>query len=207
MMKTLVKSMFFAALVPLAIACNNSEAPAEEAAPASEAATVEPVTTDQSESMATAATTETTTVPAPSNTANAAQSAPTANAKAVPAKKVEVEEVSRPVTSIKFDNIKYDWGTIKQGQSVSHTFRVTNTGNAPLVIANAKASCGCTVPDWTKAPIPPGKTGEIKVKFDSTGKSGQTTKTVTVTANTEPENTVLTITGKIDAPAGAQSDE
>lgn len=86
---------------------------------------------------------------------------------------------------IKFENPEHDFGTIQQGQKVEHTFKYTNAGTADLIITNAKASCGCTVPDYTKEPVAPGKTGEVHVVFDSTGKSGEVTKTVTITLNTE----------------------
>ena len=86
---------------------------------------------------------------------------------------------------------------IEQGEKVSHVFTFKNTGNEPLVLSNVKPSCGCTTPSWTKEPVAPGEEGEILVEFDSKGKSGKQTKTVTITANTEPAKTVLTITGEI----------
>ena len=85
---------------------------------------------------------------------------------------------------ISFEETEHDFGTIDQGTAVEHTFKFTNTGNAPLVITNATSSCGCTVPTWTKEPIAPGETGEMLVKFNGSGQN-QVTKTVTVTANTE----------------------
>lgn len=113
-----------------------------------------------------------------------------------------------PLTSIKFDNDTYDWGTVMDGQTVTHVFKFTNTGKEPLVINNAKGSCGCTVPEWPKEPIAPGKTGEIKVVFDSKGKGAaggkDDSKRVTITANTEPVDTYLTIKGKIDKKEDAQ---
>ena len=85
---------------------------------------------------------------------------------------------------ISFEETEHDFGTIDQGTAVEHTFKFTNTGDAPLVITNATSSCGCTVPTWTKEPIAPGETGEMLVKFNGSGQN-QVTKTVTVTANTE----------------------
>ena len=85
---------------------------------------------------------------------------------------------------ISFEETEHDFGTIDQGTAVEHTFKFTNTGNAPLVITNATSSCGCTVPTWTKEPIAPGETGEMLVKFNGSGQN-QVTKTVTITANTE----------------------
>jgi hypothetical protein len=113
-----------------------------------------------------------------------------------------------PLTSIKFDKDTYDWGTVMDGETVTHVFKFTNTGKEPLVINNAKGSCGCTVPEWPRDPIAPGKTGEIKVVFDSKGKGAvggkEDSKRVTITANTDPVDTYLTIKGKIDKKPDAQ---
>lgn len=105
-----------------------------------------------------------------------------------------------PTTTIEFTDTKHDYGVIEQGETVSHMFTFKNSGREPLVLSNVKPSCGCTTPKWTKEPIAPGGTGEIMVEFDSKGKSGKQTKTVTITANTDPATTVLTITGDIQVP-------
>jgi Protein of unknown function (DUF1573) len=105
-------------------------------------------------------------------------------------------------TSIRWENPKmtHDWGAATVGEKITHIYKFTNTGTEPLVILDAKASCGCTVPEKPQAPIAPGKTGEIKVVFDSNGKAaGQTAKTVTVTANTDPGTMVLTLKGELKA--------
>jgi hypothetical protein len=96
-----------------------------------------------------------------------------------------------PLPVMEFDGVEHDFGTINEGESVEHTFAVKNTGEAPLIIQKAAPSCGCTVPDWTKKPIPAGGTGFVKAKFDSSGKPGMQNKTITVTANTWPTQTVL----------------
>ncbi len=85
-----------------------------------------------------------------------------------------------------FESTEYDFGTIKEGEVVEHTFKFTNTGKTPLVIESASASCGCTAPDWTKSPVAPGEEGQVKVRFDSRNKPGQQSPTVTIRANTEP---------------------
>jgi hypothetical protein len=107
-----------------------------------------------------------------------------------------------PLTSIKFDEETYNWGKVMDGEKVTHVFKFKNTGKEPLIISNAKGSCGCTVPEWPKDAIAPGKSGEIKVIFDSKGKGGpggkEDSKKVTITANTDPADTYITITGKID---------
>ena len=91
----------------------------------------------------------------------------------------------------------FDFGTLQEGEKVEHIFEFTNTSNNPLTISNAKGSCGCTVPEWPKEPIAPGEVGEIKVKYDSKGKKGKQSKTVTLTANTIPANTLITITSDV----------
>lgn len=99
----------------------------------------------------------------------------------------------------KFNEESWDFGTITEGEQVSHTFKFTNAGNADLVISSASASCGCTVPKHSKEPIPPGKTGEIAVTFNSAGKGSGVpiTKDVTVIANTNPVQTILHITAVV----------
>ena len=107
----------------------------------------------------------------------------------------------RAKTSLKFDKMEHDFGTIKQGDVVECVFKISNTGNEPLIIEEAHGSCGCTVPDYPKEPIPAGQTRDIKVKFNSAGKKDKQQKTVTLTANTDPLQTVLTIMAFVNAPA------
>ena len=102
-------------------------------------------------------------------------------------------------TSAKFDETSYDWGTIPEGDKMTHVFKFKNTGTNDMIISDAHGSCGCTVPEWPKEPIKPGKMSQIKVIFDSKGKAGDQTKSVTITANTEPTNMVLMIKGKVTA--------
>jgi hypothetical protein len=87
---------------------------------------------------------------------------------------------------LSFEKPGYDFGKIKEGEKVHYDFKFTNTGKSPLIISNATATCGCTIPEWPKEPIKPGATGVIKVVFDSTGKSGMQDKVVTVTSNGNP---------------------
>ncbi len=97
------------------------------------------------------------------------------------------------LTSIHFGRLVHDFGKIKQGEFVSTNFKFVNTGKKPLFVIKAEGSCGCTVPRWTREAILPGNEGSIFVQFDSHNKKGEVEKTVTVTTNTEPRNTVLTI--------------
>ena len=76
-------------------------------------------------------------------------------------------EVAEGTPSFAFEDENWDFGDINEGDPAVHIFKFTNTGEAPLVIYNATGSCGCTVPKWSKEPIAPGATGEIKVSFNS----------------------------------------
>ncbi|MBQ0735964.1 DUF1573 domain-containing protein [Aquimarina celericrescens] len=104
-----------------------------------------------------------------------------------------------------FAETEHDFGTINEGDVVEHKFTFTNTGKAPLVIVNAKGSCGCTVPQWTKEPIAPGDSGEMLVKFNSNGKPNQQTKQVTITTNTEAGKEILKIKALVTPKAKAVS--
>lgn len=101
------------------------------------------------------------------------------------------------VSAIKFDKMEHNFGDVKQDSENKYEFSFTNTGKEPLVIADAKGSCGCTVPDYPKEPIMPGKKGKIKVVYSPGQQIGSQTKNVTVTANTEPPQTVLTIKAEV----------
>lgn len=118
-----------------------------------------------------------------------------------------VSKAQAPVTSgletkngpvMTFDVLEYNYGTIKQGESVTHEFKFKNTGREPLIINNAVGSCGCTVPDYPKEPIKPNGTGTIKVTFNSAGKMGAQDKTVTLTYDTD-KTIVLHIKGNVEA--------
>ena len=101
------------------------------------------------------------------------------------------EKPEGPVAEFNFPVKEHDFGLIKEGSIVEHTFEFTNTGAVPLLISEARPSCGCTVPDWTKEPIPVGGKGYVRAKFDSSGKPNLQQKTITVTANTFPKQTLL----------------
>ncbi|HEU5293142.1 MAG TPA: DUF1573 domain-containing protein [Cyclobacteriaceae bacterium] len=96
-----------------------------------------------------------------------------------------------PLPVFQFETTDHDFGTIKEGEKVTYTYKFKNTGDAPLIVQEAKGSCGCTASDWSKMPIPPGGEGFVKAEFDSNGKPNVQNKTVTVTANTWPKQTVL----------------
>lgn len=98
---------------------------------------------------------------------------------------------------MKFEEATYDFGKIKQGDKVTNEFKFKNIGKVPLIISDAKASCGCTTPEWTREPIKPGETGTIKVVFDSSGKTGLQDKMVTIIANTNPEQNNVHLIGEV----------
>ncbi len=111
------------------------------------------------------------------------------------------ENSKMPITSLEFSTDLFHFGEVEEGEIIQNIFVVTNTGDEPLVIINAKGSCGCTVPEWPREPILPGESANFLVKFDSKkkGKEGGAlhSKRVTITANTDPGNTYLTIRGKV----------
>jgi hypothetical protein len=96
-----------------------------------------------------------------------------------------------------FEKGNYDFGKITQGEKVSYSYKFKNSGKSPLIILNATATCGCTVPVVPKDPIKPGEEGEIKVVFDSNGKSGMQDKVITVTSNAQPHIASLHLTGEV----------
>lgn len=102
-----------------------------------------------------------------------------------------------PLPSFEFTDEEHDFGTINEGDIVDHVFTFANNGDAPLIISSATASCGCTVPQWPKEPIPVGGSGEIKVQFNSRKKPGIQNKTVTITANTYPKISRLKIKANV----------
>ncbi|RZJ28972.1 MAG: DUF1573 domain-containing protein [Flavobacterium sp.] len=102
-----------------------------------------------------------------------------------------------------FSEMEHDFGNINQGDKVNYTFKFKNTGEADLQIEDAHGSCGCTIPDYPKEKIAPGESGEIKVSFNSAGKTGNQHKTVTLTTNTESGSELLHITASINPVNGA----
>lgn len=83
----------------------------------------------------------------------------------------------------KFEHTTHNFGNIEQGPDATHSFKFKNTGNTPLIIQRCSASCGCTIPKWSKDPIMPGKTGTIDIKFATKDKVGSFTKTIYIKSN------------------------
>ena len=112
------------------------------------------------------------------------------------------ESKLRPKTKMKFQEMLHDFGRMKEGEKREFDFEFTNTGKEDLIIEDCKGSCGCTVPEWPKDPIKPGQSAAINVKFDSTKKEKDQEKSVTITANTEPEiTTVIKIKAYVEPSA------
>lgn len=102
-------------------------------------------------------------------------------------------------TQISVDKSKHNFGVIKEEEGkVGHVFVVKNPGKTPLVIDRITTSCGCTLPEWSKEPVPPGGTKEINVWYDPEGRPGRFYKTISVYSNADPRRFVMTIEGEVE---------
>lgn len=101
------------------------------------------------------------------------------------------------VAGMKFDTVVFNFGTVNEGEIVEHKFPFVNTGRVALLISEATSSCGCTVPNYPKHPIPPGESGEIHVRFNTQGKTDQQIKSVSIIANTIPAKTKISLVGNV----------
>ncbi len=106
-----------------------------------------------------------------------------------------ISEADAP--KVKFEKEIFDFGVIEQGEKVQFDFKFKNTGKMPLIITDATATCGCTVPEYPKEPVKPGEEGTIKVVFNSTGKEGMQDKQVTIFSNANPEANKLHLVGEV----------
>jgi hypothetical protein len=110
----------------------------------------------------------------------------------------EIKETQN-AKEVTVDKLIHDFGTIgEEAGNVSATFIITNNTDAPVVLTNVKATCGCTTPNWTKTPIEPGKTGEVIAIYNPKGRPGPFDKTVTITTNGNPEKLVVNIKGTVE---------
>ena len=101
------------------------------------------------------------------------------------------------VAQLTFEEVRWEFGKLAAGGTVEHDFAFTNTGSVPLLIADTRTTCGCTVADYPKQPVPPGEGGSITVRFDSSNKSGRQEKPIEILANTYPSSTIVTISGTV----------
>lgn len=113
---------------------------------------------------------------------------------------VEAEKRNRQlsgVPEVSFDKQVYDFGTVDEGEMVETTFVVANSGKSDLLILDARASCGCTVPTWSREPIKPGESSELKIRFDTNGRPNKQSKTVTLITNTEKGVETVKVSGMV----------
>lgn len=101
------------------------------------------------------------------------------------------------LAKITFEEQLFDFGEAKEGTVVTHIFKFKNTGATPLIISDARSTCGCTIPEWSKEPIEPGQASAITVRFNTQGKADMQRKPVTITANTYPSETKVYLTGVV----------
>lgn len=134
------------------------------------------------------------------------------NSDEISAKDVNVSQsangsATKELPEIKFTETEHDFGKITQGERVKTSFVFTNSGKSNLIISNVSTTCGCTVADYPKDPIAPGKGGKIEVEFNSEGKSGNVERKVTVVSNCEPNATSLTIKSQVIVPEDKYSNQ
>lgn len=111
----------------------------------------------------------------------------------------QYEKLLKDSTTVEVIDTAYNFGKVTDGEKVEYSYRFKNTGNHPLVVTSATASCGCTVPQKPERPILPGETGFIKVVFDSKGRVGSAHKTITVLSNANPPFVELLLSGEVMA--------
>ncbi|HIC8756802.1 DUF1573 domain-containing protein [Elizabethkingia anophelis] len=110
---------------------------------------------------------------------------------------IVAEAKKLPLTTLAISENNFNFGDVKKGDHVEHTYTVTNTGDKPLVISTVKPGCGCTAPDYTKDPILPGQKGKVTLKFDSSSFEGLQNKYAEVYTNTEKSPVVLTFSANV----------
>jgi hypothetical protein len=96
-----------------------------------------------------------------------------------------------------FREYEHDFGKVAEGEKVSYTFSFDNKGTSDLIISSSTTTCGCTVPKYDKKPIPPGSNGSLEVVFDTSGREGMQTKTITVNSNASKPVVLLKITAEV----------
>lgn len=118
------------------------------------------------------------------------------------------EEINKmPKTEIAFEQDHFDFGKVKLNTKVRHAFKFTNIGENPLMIADAQASCGCTVPSFSREPVLPGATGEITVEFNTTGRLGTNHKSVMIFSNARREKISVSFEAEVVREDGSSAGE
>lgn len=108
----------------------------------------------------------------------------------------EPREVNENGPKMQFEAMTVDYGTIDQHSEPLRVLKFTNVGKEPLIIKNAKGSCGCTVPTWPKEPIMPGETSTIEVRY-ATNRLGKINKNIKITTNEGPDPHVIRVVGEV----------
>lgn len=103
------------------------------------------------------------------------------------------------VAKMSFEETTFDFGEVREGDIVKHTYKFVNTGKVPLIISDARSTCGCTVPTWPEEPIEPGAGGEIQVQFNTSNKGREQRKPITISANTYPAQTIVYLKGFVQS--------
>ena len=109
----------------------------------------------------------------------------------------EAESDTSSFAQMKFENSSYNFGDLYQGEKVEHVFNFVNNGNAPLILNNVLATCGCTAPEWKKKPLLPGEEGQVKIVFDSSSKIGRQNKVITIRSNAKSGDYRLRISAMV----------
>ena len=110
----------------------------------------------------------------------------------------EQADTDAGIGRVEYVEAEYDFGTITEGEVVDHVFKFKNTGDAPVILSQVSASCGCTTPDYTKEPVLPGNDGEIKVSFNSLGQVGVQQKIISIMSNADNRITTVQIKGTVE---------
>ncbi len=103
-----------------------------------------------------------------------------------------------PPTEIEFEDKYHDFGNVKEGEKVSHTFRFTNVGENPLVISEAIPTCGCTIPSFSKHPILPGEQGEVEIEFNSSNRKGNNNRSIMIVSNAKEQRIPLSFSAYVE---------
>jgi len=118
-------------------------------------------------------------------------------------KQATVSNPNAPILTVAEQS--YDFSTVVEGPQITHDFKIKNEGKEPLILSNVHASCGCTVPTWPKEPILPGKESVISVTYNTSGRPGHFTKSITIESNSSGGNKVINITGEVIKPEADKS--
>ena len=110
------------------------------------------------------------------------------------------KKTSGSLPVMEFEQTRHDFGMMVQGEKLSYTFKFKNTGGSDLIISDASSTCGCTIPDFSKAPVKSGDEGKVEVIFNSAGKTGTVSKTVRLLTNAQPNTVELEITAEVYVP-------